>query len=97
MQTWTALHPQDATVWSQLSRSWEQMGHSLRALRADAESRIAIGDLVGGVDRLRAGQKLARSTRTVDFIEASVIEARLHEIESQVRRREAEERREGRG
>lgn len=97
MQTWTSLHPQDATVWSQLSRSWEQMGHSLRALRADAESRIAIGDLTGGVDRLRAGQKLARSTRTVDFIEASVIEARLHEIESQVRRREAEERREGRG
>ena len=96
MQTWTSLYPHDAGVWAQLGRSWQQMGHGLRALRAEAESRIAIGDLTGGVDRLRAGQKLARSSRTVDFIEASVIDARLHEIESQARRREAEERREER-
>ncbi|MEO8151558.1 MAG: M48 family metalloprotease [Rhizobacter sp.] len=93
MQTWTTLYPHDATVWGQLGRSWQQMGHGLRALRAEAESRIALGDLIGGVDRLRAGQKLARSSRTVDFIEASVIDARLREIESQARRREAEEHR----
>jgi predicted Zn-dependent protease len=94
MQTWIAAHPHDATVWAQLGRSWQQLGHGLRALRAEAESRIAVGDLTGGVDRLRAGQKLARSTSsgTVDFIEASVIEARLREIEMQARRRELEER-----
>ena len=93
MQTWTTLHPNDATVWSQLGREWQQLGQGLRALRAEAESRIAMGDLTGGVDRLRAGQKLARSTRNTDFIEASVIDARLREIELQARRREAEERR----
>ncbi len=93
MQTWTTLHPQDATVWSQLGRSWQQLGHGLRSLRAEAESRIAVGDLTGGVDRLRAGQKLARSNPSADFIEASVIDARLREIESQVRRRELEEKR----
>lgn len=93
MQTWTTLHPQDATVWSQLGRSWEQLGHGLRALRAEAESRIAVGDLNGGVDRLRAGQKLARANPAADFIEASVIDARLREIETQARRRDAEERR----
>ncbi|GAB4552920.1 MAG: M48 family metalloprotease [Rhizobacter sp.] len=93
MQTWTTLHPQDATVWSQLGRSWQQLGHGLRALRAEAESRIAVGDLTGGVDRLRAGQKLARSNPAADFIEASVIDARLREIESQVRRRELDEKR----
>jgi predicted Zn-dependent protease len=93
MQTWTTLHPQDATVWSQLGRSWEQLGHGLRALRAEAESRIAVGDLTGGVDRLRAGQKLARNNPAADFIEASVIDARLREIETQARRRELEEKR----
>jgi predicted Zn-dependent protease len=93
MQTWTTLHPADATVWAQLGRSWQQLGFGLRALRAEAESRIALGDLTGGVDRLRAGQKLARASSKVDFIEASVIDARLREIESQARKREAEERR----
>ncbi len=93
LQTWTTLHPHDATVWSQLARSWEQLGHGLRSLRAEAESRIAVGDLTGGVDRLRAGQKLARSNPAVDFIEASVIDARLREIEAQARRRDTEERR----
>lgn len=92
MQTWTTLHPTDATVWTQLAASWQQLGQGLRALRAEAESRIAVGDLTGAVDRLRAGQKLARSTPTVDFIETSVIDARLREIETQARRREAEER-----
>ncbi len=92
LQTWTTLHPQDATVWSQLGRTWEQLGQPLRALRAEAESRIALGDLIGGVDRLRAGQRLARSKGNTDFIEASVIDARLKEIEAQARRREAEER-----
>ena len=92
LQTWTSLHPQDATVWSQLGRLWEKLDQPLRALRAEAESRIALGDLVGGVDRLRAGQRLARSSRTVDFIEASVIDARLKEIEAQARRRDAEDR-----
>ena len=92
MQTWTSLHPQDAMVWLQLGRLFEKLGQPLRALRAEAESRIALGDLVGGVDRLRAGQKLARSTRSTDFIEASVIDSRLKEIEAQARRREADER-----
>lgn len=92
MQTWTSLYPRDATVWSQLGQVWEQVGQPLRALRAEAESRIALGDLVGGVDRLRAAQRLARSTRNSDFIEASVIDARLKDIEAQARKREAEER-----
>ncbi|WP_236675001.1 M48 family metalloprotease [Piscinibacter sp. HJYY11] len=92
LQTWASLHPHDATVWSQLGRTWEKLDQPLRALRAEAESRIALGDLMGGVDRLRAGQRLARSSRSTDFIEASVIDARLKEIEAQARRREAEDR-----
>ena len=41
----------------------------------------AQGDLVGAIDRLRAGQKLTRSGK-VDFVEASIIDARLRELET---------------
>jgi predicted Zn-dependent protease len=81
LQTWASLHPKDASAWLMLSRVWSQMDFRLRALRAEAESRIALGDYTGGIDRLRAGQRAARGPRTADFIEASVIDARLRDVE----------------
>ena len=81
LQTWTSLHPKDASAWLVLSRIWTQMEFRLRALRAEAESRVALGDYTGAIDRLRAGQRAARGPRTADFIEASVIDARLRDIE----------------
>jgi beta-barrel assembly-enhancing protease len=94
LQTWTTLHPTDALAWQQLSRTWEQLGLQLRSLRADAESHYAVGDLTGAVDRLRAGQRLARTPGgKVDFIDASIIDARLRDLEGQRRRQMEEERR----
>ncbi len=95
LQTWTTLNPADAGAWVQLARTWELLGQRLRALRAEAEARYVVGDLTGAVDRLRAGQRLARGSGTVDFIEASVIEVRLRDIEIELRRRTAEERTDG--
>ncbi|MFY9510139.1 MAG: hypothetical protein WAQ05_04100, partial [Rubrivivax sp.] len=54
-------------------------------LRAQAETRAAVGDLVGAIDRLRAGQEAARHASGQDFIEASVIDARLRELQGQRR------------
>jgi hypothetical protein len=48
--------------------------------------------MAGAVDRLRAGQRMARSAEASDFIEASVIDARLRDIEAQRRQMMAEER-----
>lgn len=92
LQTWVAVRRQDALVWGQAAQLWERQGQRLRAVRADAESRAALGDLQGAVDRLRAAQKLARTTTGSDFIEASVLEARLRELEVQRRQATAEER-----
>jgi len=50
-------------------------------VRADAESRVALGDLTGAADRLQAGQRRARSGGPVDFIDVSVIDARLRDVE----------------
>ncbi|WP_418317317.1 M48 family metalloprotease [Piscinibacter sakaiensis] len=85
LQTWVADHPQDATAWLVLSQVWSRLDFPLRSMRAEAEGRYAIGDLTGAIDRLRAGQTLARAGGPVDFIDASVIDARLRTIEAERR------------
>ena len=60
----------DSLAWSALGQTWGRLGVPLRSIRAEAESRYALGDLLGAVDRLRAGQRLARGGGPVDFIDA---------------------------
>jgi predicted Zn-dependent protease len=85
LQSWTSSHRGDALAWNELSSCSERQGQTLRAVRAQAESRAALGDWNGAIDRLRAGQRLARSGATPDFIESSVIDSRLRELEGQRR------------
>jgi beta-barrel assembly-enhancing protease len=93
LQTRVATQPNDALAWRTLSRIWSRLGQPLRSLRADAEAQLALGDLPGAMDRLRAAQRQARSSISADFIEASVIDARLRDIQAQFRELQAEERR----
>lgn len=92
LQTWVAERGSDAGAWQALAQGADQLGLKLRAVRAEAESRAALGDIPGAVDRLRAGQRLARAGEGADFIELSIIDARLREMEA-LRRRLAEEMR----
>ena len=92
LQTWVALHPDDSLAWGALGQTWGRLGVPLRALRAEAESRYALGDLLGAVDRLRAGQRLARNGGPVDFIDASVLDSRLRAIEVQRKQIAADQR-----
>ena len=85
LQTWVAVHPDDSLAWSGLAQTWARLGVPLRALRAEAESRYALGDLLGAVDRLRAGQRMGRAGGPVDFIDASVLDSRLRAIEGERR------------
>jgi predicted Zn-dependent protease len=85
LQTWVATHSQDALAWKTLSQVWARLGQPLRALRADAEAQLDSGDLPGAIERLRAAQRLVRSGGSTDFIEASVVDARLRAIEAQRR------------
>jgi len=96
LQTRVALSPLDAGAWGLLGQAQERLGQPLRSLRSQAESRYAIGDLSGAVDRLRAGQRLARGGSATDYVEASVIDARLRDVEAERRQWAAELRKEGR-
>ncbi len=92
LATWVAVNPHDALAWTALGQVSERLGQPLRAIRADAESRVALGDFMGAADRLRAGQRRARSGGAVDFIDASVIDARLRDVEVQRRQIAADEK-----
>jgi beta-barrel assembly-enhancing protease len=92
LQTWLALHPRDAAAWSLLGQAWGRLGQPLREMRAEAEVRLALGDLNGAADRLRAAQRSVRAGGNIDFIEASVIDARLRDVEGQRRQIAADER-----
>ncbi len=95
LQTWVAGQPGDATAWLELSRLWQRLDMPLRSARADAEARLAVGDLDGAVERLRAGQQIARNRPGSDFIEASVIDSRLRDVEAERRQLAAETRARG--
>jgi len=95
LQTWVAEHPRDAGAWTQLAAVSGAAGFKLRAVRAEAEARYVSGDVNGAIDRLRAGQAAARGAAGQDFIEASVIDARLRELRAQQRRAFCEARADG--
>ncbi|MFM2067142.1 MAG: hypothetical protein RLZZ584_2051 [Pseudomonadota bacterium] len=97
LQTWVALHPDDASAWQALGLLLERRGQPLAAMRAQAEVQLAYGNLQGAADRLRAGQRIARSTDQADSVDAAVIDARLTAIELRRRREMAEERQHGGG
>ncbi|HYN60676.1 MAG TPA: M48 family metalloprotease [Rubrivivax sp.] len=90
LQTWLSIHANDALAWGLLAQAEEALGQRLRAMRAQAEARAALGDTAGAIDRLRAAQALVRSGAANDFIEASVIDARLRQLEAMRREISAE-------
>ena len=93
LQTWVAVHSDDPLAWNGLAQTWSRLGQPLRSLRAEAEWRFALGDLRGAVDRLRAGQRMARSgVASGDFIDASVLDSRLRDIEAQRKQIEIDQR-----
>jgi beta-barrel assembly-enhancing protease len=92
LRTWVAIHPHDALAWTALKQIDERLGLPLLAVRADAESRVAIADFDGAADRLQAGQRRARSGAAVDFIDLSVIDARLRDVEQLRRQQKADEK-----
>ncbi len=93
LQTWVAEHAGDAAAWSALAQGADLLGLKLRALRAEAEAQAAVGDLGGAIDRLRAAQRQSRAASGApDFIEASIIDARLRDLTARRRAQLAEAR-----
>lgn len=97
LQTWVAEHRDDALAWQTLSQCAAPLGLTLRSLRAGAEAAAARGDLNGAVDRFLAAQKAARGAGPDQYLEATIIESRLHDVENERRALRAETSRNGGG
>jgi predicted Zn-dependent protease len=89
LQTWVVTHPKDALAWQLLSDAWGRQNQFSRAVRAEAESRVAQLDYPAALDRLRAAQELLRSGRGgADqnmHIESSIVDTRTRQVAALVR------------
>jgi predicted Zn-dependent protease len=97
LSLWLSQHPRDASAWLLQASAYELQGDALRAIRAQAEARAMELDLGAAVDRFKAAQTLAHqmaSEGKLDrggHVEASIIDARLRELE-RLQREQALER-----
>jgi len=87
---WVVLHPRDAMAWQLLSRTRQTQGQTLRAVRAEAESRVAQFDYAGALERFKAAQALPEPLRAADPIELAIVDSRRREVEAQLRLWESE-------
>jgi predicted Zn-dependent protease len=86
LQTRVATEPRDAAAWQLLSAAYQAQGQSLRAVRAEAEARVAQLDYAAALDRFKAAQELVRKgAGGGDHIEASIIDTRARQVESLLR------------
>jgi predicted Zn-dependent protease len=85
LQSWVVGRPNDAPAWDALAAAYTAKNQPLRAIRAQAEARMALLDYAAALDRLKAGQELARRLATPDHIESSIIDARTRAVQQLVR------------
>jgi len=86
LQSWVSIHPKDSTAWQVLAVAYGNQGQSVRAVRAEAESRVAQLDFTGALDRFRAAQGMIRTaSASADFVEASIIDTRARQVDSLVK------------
>lgn len=84
LQTWVSTQPLDALAWQWLGSIYAAQNQPLRALRAEAEGRVAYLDYAGALDRLKAAQDLIRTTggsnTSAEHIDASIIDTRQRQL-----------------
>jgi predicted Zn-dependent protease len=85
LQSWVVGRPNDAPAWDALAGAYTAKNQPLRAIRAQAEARMALLDYSAALDRLKAGQDLARRLPTPDHIESSIIDTRTRAVQQLVR------------
>ena len=91
LQNWVVQHPRDALAWQTLARAYQAQGQTLRAIRAEAESRVAHLDYAGAVDRFKAAQALPAAQRAADPMELAIVDSRLRQAEALLRESVLEE------
>jgi predicted Zn-dependent protease len=89
LQTWVAVNPGDSPAWQLLSRAYSAANQPLRAIRADAESQVALLDYTAALDRFKAAQQTVRTgsgeSAARDHVEESIIDVRTRQVQELLR------------
>ncbi len=85
LQALVTQNPRDASAWELLSAACAAQGQTLRAIRAEGESRVAQLDYQAALDRFKAAQEAGRGRAGGDHIEASIIDTRTRQVQSLLR------------
>jgi predicted Zn-dependent protease len=89
LQTWVAANPSDSPAWQLLSRAYSAANQPLRAIRADAESQVALLDYTAALDRFKAAQQTVRTgsgeSAARDHMEESIIDVRTRQVQELLR------------
>jgi beta-barrel assembly-enhancing protease len=85
LQDWVRAQPRDAQAWQLLAQLHQAQGQRLRAVRAEAEAKVAVFDYAGAADRFKAAQGLPAADRAADPMELAIVDARRREAEALLR------------
>lgn len=91
LQSWVVVHPRDALAWETLARVHHAQGQTLRAIRAEAESRVAHLDYAGALERYRGAQAQPVAVRNADSMTMAIVDSRRRDVERLLREFEKEE------
>jgi predicted Zn-dependent protease len=86
LQVWLADHPRDAGAWQLLATTYAAQGRMVGSIRAQAEVNVAQLDYAAALVRFKAAQDEGRKGKSVtDYIEASIVDTRVRQLESTLR------------
>jgi predicted Zn-dependent protease len=91
LQSWVVAQPRDALAWETLARAYHAQGQTLRAIHAEAESRVAHLDWAGALERFRGAQAQPVAVRNADPMTMAIVDSRRREVERQLLEFEKEE------
>ncbi|MDO8903154.1 M48 family metalloprotease [Hydrogenophaga sp.] len=91
LQSWVVVHPRDALAWETLARVHHAQGQTLRAIRAEAESRVAHLDYAGALERYRGAQAQPVAVRNADPMTMAIVDSRRRDVEQLLLALEKEE------
>ena len=81
LQSWLAEHPNDAGAWQLMALAQNAAGRKVASIRAEAEvSRVQL-NYADALVRLQTAQELARSSGQDEYIETSIVDTRIKQMQ----------------
>ncbi len=91
LQTWLAEHPDDAQAWQSMAQAQQAAGRKVAAIRAEAEVNRIHLNYADALIRLQVAQETARSSAQDEYIEASIVDTRIRQMQQRIQE-QAQER-----